>query len=315
MPIGTDERVLVGHTGSDDAGVYRISDDTALVLTVDFFPPIVDDPFDYGRIAATNSLSDVYAMGGKPITALNISGFPENKLSADVLGEILRGGAETAARANCAIVGGHTVNDAELKYGLSVVGTVHPDRIVTNAGARPGDVLVLTKPLGSGVLSTALKKQKLDRDTESALVDVMTRLNDRASEEMLLHNASACTDITGYGLVGHAYEMAQASDVSIHLDSAVLPLIDGALWAARNGYLTGGGSTNRVFVSNDTEIAGGIDENLLHIVSDPQTAGGLLIAISESETPGLVDAIRADCPGAAVVGRCESRGDKLIYIS
>ena len=315
MPIGTNERVLVGYTGSDDAGVYRISDDTALVLTVDFFTPIVDDPFDFGRIAATNSLSDVYAMGGKPITALNISAFPEDKLSAEVLGEILRGGADTAARANCAIVGGHTVNDPELKYGLSVVGTVHPDRVVTNAGARPGDVLVLTKPLGTGVLSTALKKQKLDADAVSTLVEVMSRLNDRASEEMLIRNTSACTDITGYGLVGHAYEMAQASDVSIHFDSAVLPLIDGALWAARNGYLTGGGAANRIFVADDAEIAGGIDENLLHIAVDPQTAGGLLVALSESETAGFLETIRADCPGAAVVGRCESRGDKLIYIS
>jgi selenide,water dikinase len=315
MPVPADERVLVGHAGSDDAGVYRISENTALVLTVDFFTPIVDNPFDYGRIAAANSLSDVYAMGGKPFAALNISCFPENKLPAEVLGEILRGGADTAARASCVILGGHTVKDEELKYGLSVVGSVHPDRVVTNAGAKPGDVLILTKPLGSGVLSTALMKNKLDRDAVASLVDVMIRLNDRASEEMLAHNASACTDITGYGLVGHASEMARASHVSIRLDSAALPLIDGAMWAARNGYLTGGGSANRAFIKDEAEIAGGIDENLLHIAYDPQTAGGLLIAVPENEAEGLLSAVLRDCPGAAVVGRCERLEDKLIFIS
>jgi selenide,water dikinase len=315
MPVRTDDRILVGHSGSDDAGVYRISDDSALVLTVDFFPPIVDDPYDYGRIAAANSLSDVYAMGGKPVAALNVSGFPETKLPAEVLAEILRGGADTAVRAGCALVGGHTVNDAELKYGLSVVGLIHPDRIVTNGGAKPGDVLILTKPLGTGVLSTALKKGELDAAGTAALVDVMAQLNDRAAEQMLVHGANACTDITGYGLAGHALEMARESGVTVRLDTASIPLMDGALWAVGRGFLTGGGANNRGFVGPEAEIAAGIDENLLQIVFDPQTAGGLLIAVPEAGADDLFAAIHNTNPAAAVVGRCVSRAEKPVVIS
>lgn len=315
MPVRTDDRILVGHSGSDDAGVYRISDDSALVLTVDFFPPIVDDPYDFGRIAATNSLSDVYAMGGKPVAALNISGFPETKLPAGVLAEILRGGAETAVRAGCALVGGHTVNDAELKYGLSVVGLIHPDRIVTNAGAKPGDALILTKPLGTGVLSTALKKGELDAAATAALVDVMSQLNDRAAEKMLEQGVNACTDITGYGLAGHALEMAQGSGVTVRLDTASMPVLDGALWAVGRGFLTGGGGNNRGFVGPEAEIAAGVDENLLHIVFDPQTAGGLLIAAPDSGAEELLEAIRETGPAAAIVGRCVTRGEKAVVIA
>jgi selenide,water dikinase len=285
-----------------------------LVLTVDFFTPIVDDPFDYGRIAATNSLSDVYAMGGRPIAALNVAGFPEKKLPAGVLAEILRGGADTAARADCAIVGGHTVDDDNLKYGLSVVGLIHPDRIVTNAGAKPGDVLILTKSLGTGLLSTALKKSKLDADAITALVEIMTTLNDKGSTAMLEHGASACTDITGYGLGGHAYEMARSSGVTIRLETSGMPLIDGALWASQNGCLTGGQNTNRVFIQDDANISDGIDQHLLNVLFDPQTAGGLLIAIREDRADGLLEAIRLTCPGAAVVGRCLPREDKAILI-
>lgn len=294
--------------------MYRLTDDTALVLTVDFFMPIVDDPVDFGRIAAVNSLSDVYAMGGRPLAALNVAGFPEKKLSADILARILQGGAESAARAGCAIVGGHTVDDAELKYGLAVVGFVHPDRIVTNAGARPGDELILTKPLGTGLLSTALKKGKLDGDAVRRLVDVMTALNDTASARMLEHGVTACTDITGFGLAGHAYEMANASGVTIRLDSASVPVIEGALWAARRGYLTGGGNNNRAFVKNETAIDPGIDENLLHVVFDPQTAGGLFIAVPADRSLSLLDSLRDACQQASVVGECLPRQDALVEI-
>lgn len=305
----------MGHAGSDDAGVYRISDDTALVLTVDFFPPIVDDPYDYGRIAAANALSDVYAMGGKPLAALNISGFPETKLSPGVLADILRGGAETAARADCAIVGGHTVNDAELKYGLSVIGLIHPDRIVTNGGAKPGDVLILTKELGTGLLSTALKKGELESDATAALVEVMARLNDRAAAKMVEYGATACTDVTGYGLAGHAFEMARESGVTVQLDLRSMPLMDGALWAAEKRFLTGGAANNRGFVGPEARIPDTADENLLHVVFDPQTAGGLLIAVPEAAADGLLSAIRETSPAAAFVGRCLPRAGKTIVIS
>jgi len=304
----------VGHTGSDDAGVYRLSDDSALVMTVDFFPPIVDDPFDYGRIAAANALSDVYAMGGRPMAALNVSGFPEKKLSPDVLAEILRGGADTAQRAGCAILGGHTVDDAELKYGLAVVGSIHPDRIVTNGGARPGDALILTKPLGTGVLSTALKKGKLDAGAIRVLVDTMSALNDTSSARMLEYDADACTDITGFGLGGHAFEMANASGVTVRLDSGSIPLMDGTLWAVKKGYLTGGGNTNRAFVQGQAAIAGGIDDNLLHIVFDPQTAGGLLIAVPADDASALLDSLRESCPDASIVGECLPREDVVLEI-
>jgi selenide,water dikinase len=251
-------------------------------------------------------------MGGRPLAALNVAGFPEKKLSADVLADILRGGADTAARASCALVGGHTVNDEELKYGLAVVGTIHPDHVVTNAGARPGDALILTKPLGTGLLSTALKKQKLAADGVRRLVDVMSALNDRASAAMLEHGATACTDVTGYGLGGHAYEMAKASGVTVRLDPTSLPLMEGALWAAKKGYLTGGGNTNRAFVSPEAAIDTRIDDDVLHVVFDPQTAGGLLVALPADNVEGLLSAL----PGtdAAVVGECLTREDVALEI-
>lgn len=304
MPVPVDADVLVGHAGSDDAGVYRLSDDSALVVTVDFFTPIVDDPYDFGRIAAANSLSDVYAMGGRPLVALNVAGFPEGKLPAEVLAEILRGGVETAAAAGCAVIGGHTVNDAELKYGLCVVGTVHPDKVVTNGGARAGDALILTKPLGTGILSTALKAGQLDAGGIGRLVEVMTALNDKASAKMLEFDATACTDVTGYGLAGHALEMARAAGLTVRIVSAEIPALEGALRAAGDGHLTGGGKTNRAFVAADASIDPAIGDNLLNVIFDPQTAGGLLIAVARDRARALVEALEGVCPGAAIVGEC-----------
>jgi len=286
--------------------LYRLSDDLALVLTVDYFTPIVDDPYDFGRVAATNSLSDVYAMGGRPLAALNIAGFPEGLVPADALGEILRGGADQAAKAGVPVLGGHTVNDPEVKYGLAVVGQVHPGHIVTNSGARPGDRLVLTKPLGTGTLSTALKNGLLDDAGIARIVEVMTTLNDAASEAMLAHGVNACTDITGFGLAGHAGEMAAASGVTIEIDTAAVPVIEGALESAAAGQRPGGANKNRTFLEDAMRIDGDIDENLLYIMFDPQTAGPLLIAVPEDRAAALVESLRP-AHEAAIVGACRER--------
>jgi selenide,water dikinase len=307
LPV--DPNVLVGHAGSDDAGVYKISDDMALVLTVDFFTPIVDDPFDFGRIAATNALSDVYAMGGKPIVAMNVAGFPEKDIPADILNDILRGGSHVAGEAGVTIVGGHTVDDKELKYGMAVVGFIHPDAIVTNAGAKPGDVLVLTKPLGTGVMATAVKRGKLDEAGIKRLVGVMTTLNRTAATAMLAHNVHSATDVTGFGLAGHANHMARESHVTITIDSKAMPLIEGAREAVIDGQLTGGAKKNKKHLEDMMQIGPDVDEVSEHIVFDPQTAGGLLIALTEADASALLDEINAELPQATIVGRCSEPSD------
>ena len=312
MPV--DPNVLVGHAGSDDAGVYRLSDELAMVLTVDFFTPIVDDAYDYGRVAATNSLSDVYAMGGRPVVALNIAGFPENKLPADVLREIIRGGADVARAAGVSIVGGHTVNDPEVKYGLAVVGLIDPRRIVRNAGARAGDRLVLSKPIGTGVLATRLKAGALPADGAKRLIEVMTTLNREASELMLAHDVHACTDITGYGLLGHAAEMADGSDVTIVLRAADVPLIEGAYDAAAQGYLTGGGNNTKKFLAGAVRLAPSIDAATTALLFDAQTSGGLLMAVPAEEADALLARLQAHHPQAAIVGACVARTDVSIIV-
>ncbi len=228
-----DPNLLVGFNGADDAAVYRLDGERALVLTVDYFTPIVDDPFDFGRVAAANAFSDVYAMGATPLVALNIAAFPEGELGPEVLARILEGGSAVAREAGVVVAGGHTVTDREVKYGMSVVGTIHPDRIVRNGGARPGDALVLTKPLGTGVLATKLKAGKLEDEYYAAFVASMTRLNKTASEIMREHEVHACTDITGFGLLGHALEMAEASGVTLDIAAADLPVLPGALGGDR----------------------------------------------------------------------------------
>lgn len=303
FPLQADPDLLVGHAGADDAGVYRLDDERALVLTVDFFTPVVDDPFDYGRVAAANSLSDVYAMGGRPLVALNIAAFPEGDLDDGVLADILRGGAAIAKEAGIVIAGGHTVKDKEMKYGLSVVGTVHPDRIIQNAGAEPGDRLILTKALGTGILSTALKAGDLGTKEYEALVGSMTQLNRAASEAMAGAGVHACTDVTGYGLVGHAFEMARAGDVVIELSAAGLPVLPGTREAVDKSYLTGGGAANRRFVEGSVEWKGPVDSTLEHIMFDPQTSGGLLIAVPEAKSEGLLSGIQPSCEAARIVGR------------
>ena len=306
--------MLVGHSGSDDAGIYRLNDEMAMVLTVDFFTPIVDDPYDFGRVAATNSLSDVYAMGGRPVVALNIAGFPEGVIPPDILGEIIRGGADVARAAGVSIVGGHTVNDPEVKYGLSVVGLIDPRRVVRNAGARPGDALILTKALGTGVLATALKRGALSPERTRALVDSMTLLNREASDLMLQHHAHACTDITGYGLLGHGNEMAEASNVTIVFHAAAAPLLDGAREAAAAGHLPGGTKTTQRFLTPRISVAPSVDATTLALLFDAQTSGGLLIAVAPEHADPLLAKLKKNHPAAAIVGEVVARGDVAIRV-
>src|SRR5262245_38139838 len=240
--------LLVGTETFDDAGVFRLTDEIALVQTTDFFPPLVDDPFDFGRIAAANALSDVYAMGGEPLTCLNIVCFPDRELDPQVLVDILRGGADTAAKAGAVIVGGHSVRDAEVKYGMAVTGRVHPKRILTNAGAQPGDVLVLTKPIGSGVLCTAAKQDKLPQEELREAIEVMAALNKPGRDAAVAVGVNACTDITGFGLVGHAFEMAEGSGLTVELNAANVPLLARTLEFAREGLLTRTHKTTRAYL-------------------------------------------------------------------
>lgn len=302
LPRESDPRLLVGRETFDDAGVFRVADDLALVQTVDFFAPIVDDPYRFGRIAAANALSDVYAMGGEPLTAMNIVGFPDKKLPLSVLTEILRGGQDAVHEAGARIVGGHTVIDEELKYGLAVTGRVHPDRILSNANARAGDLLVLTKPLGIGVLATAGKAGALTPEQDEALYRAMSTLNAAASKAAVELGARCATDITGFGLLGHALHIARASDVTLHLAHADVPLLEGAREALVAGFATGGAKRNAEW------LAGAVDWNdsgsdVRALLTDPQTSGGLLVALPPAQAALLVE--RA--PGAAVVGRVSAR--------
>jgi selenide,water dikinase len=290
-------------TDMDNAGVYRLSDDIAIIQTLDFFTPVVDDPFAFGKIAAANALSDVYAMGGRPVTAMNIAGFPSKSLHISVLREILRGGAEKLMEAGAVLIGGHTVDDNELKYGLSVTGIVHPDRLITNGGARPGDRLILTKPLGLGIMTTALKAGRLNRGTVARITSVMTALNDKASRLMQEADAHACTDITGFGLAGHALGMAQNSAAGIRLESSALPILTGAPEFAAQGLYPGGLHKNREFYSSQVRVARGLPEYISDIVFDPQTSGGLLISIAPDRAPVLLRSLKeAGVADAAIVG-------------
>jgi selenide,water dikinase len=314
LPFAEDPNLLVGYHTSDDAGVYRLNDESAVVLTVDFFQPIVDDPFDFGRVAAANSLSDIFAMGGRPLAALNIAAFPEGTLPARVLREILRGGAEAVHQAGAVVAGGHTVNNKELIYGLAVFGRVHPSSIVTNRGAKPGDALILTKPLGTGILSTAIRADKLPAEDVAALVAVMTQLNRQASIAMVAHGANACTDITGYGLLGHSLEMARASDVTCEIESVNVPVLPGVHHYAGQGMLTGGGGTNRTFVQDHLSMDAGVDEITQHVLFDPQTSGGLLIAAPEPSIEGLMRDLRETYPDSAVIGQIKKKEHKALVV-
>jgi len=290
---GANPNVLVGFEGSDDAGVYRLRDDLAIVQTVDFFTPIVDDPFAFGQIAAANALSDVYAMGAEPISALNLVAFPLEQLGPEVLSEILRGGADTAQRAGVAIIGGHSIDDPEPKYGMAVTGIVHPDEVLTNAGGRAGDRLVLTKPLGAGAVTTALKRGVADAPLASA-VAVMIELNRDAAAAARDAGAHGMTDVTGFGLLGHLHELTLASRVAAEIEAAAVPAIDGvvALLARDDERAVAGGTRrNRAHAESFTSFADGVDEARRWLACDAMTSGGLLVAVAPERTHAVPGAV------------------------
>jgi selenide,water dikinase len=305
IPRWANENVLVGFDTADDAGVYQLSPECALVQTVDFFTPIVDDAYTFGAIAAANALSDVYAMGGKPISALSILAWPA-KGDLDELTEILKGGAEKIQEAGCALLGGHSVSDNEVKFGYAVTGLIHPDRIKTNAGARPGDALVFTKRLGTGVISTALKQGiAKDADVEAA-AQSMLQLNREACEAMLAFDVHGCTDVTGFGLIGHSREMALASKVTMEIDARAVQFLPGAVEYARQGAIPGGLKNNREFASSCVEGSSEFDD----LLYDPQTSGGLLIALPERDAALL----EAQLPTAYRMGRVTEKQSKPIRL-
>ena len=311
-----DPNVLVGFDTADDAGVYRISADQALVQTVDFFTPIVDDPYTFGQIAATNALSDVYAMGGRPLSALAIVCFPEKEDTA-ILEQILSGGLSKMMEANCTVIGGHSVRDPEIKFGYAVTGVIHPEHVLTNANAQILDALILTKPLGTGVISTAIKKGEAEPEWIDSATRAMTTLNRTAAEiatngRFRVHSA---TDITGFGLIGHAREMALGSHTGVHIYSARVPFLDGALDCVRGGYIPGGLNANREFAECMVGYEPGIPEETRTLLFDPQTAGGLLLSVAREDAAPLVDTLKAAGVPAVEIGEVLPQGKPLIRVS
>lgn len=311
--VRQDENLLVGFDKSDDASVYKVSDELALVQTVDFFPPIADDPYTFGQIAATNALSDVYAMGGEPKLCLNIMAVPES-MPKEAVHDILRGGYDKVYEAGALITGGHSIYDDEPKYGLAVTGFVHPDKVLTNSGAKPGDVLFFTKPLGIGILTTAEKADLLSEDGKALAIRLMTTLNKSARDVMVQYRVHACTDVTGFSFLGHASEMATGSDVQLEIDTAAIDLIGEALDFARMGILPAGMYRNRTFAepmvdAGDTELA------VQDVLYDPQTAGGLLIACDPADADALYGALQGAVPSAQRIGTVEPyTGGARIYL-
>lgn len=314
LPTFFDPNVLVGLETSDDAAVYRLTDELAVIQTLDFFTPVVDDPYRFGQVAAANSLSDVYAMGGKPVLALNIVCFP-NCLDPAVLGEILRGGADKIKEAGAVLLGGHSVEDNEPKYGLSVMGTVHPSAVLANCGARPGDVLVLTKPLGTGIINTALKAELISPEEEDAVYASMSELNAFAAEVMIPLKPNACTDITGFGLLGHALEMARGSEVTIELEADALPVLPGAVGYAEMGIVPGGAYRNADYAEGQVLWQPEVSTAMRDVIADPQTSGGLLIALpaerADALLAGLAKGMRTPY---ALIGRVVERGSHALVI-
>ena len=313
IKVHSDPNLLVGFDKSDDASVYKVSDDLALVQTVDFFPPIADDPYTFGQIAATNALSDVYAMGGEPKLCLNIMAIPA-KMPKEAVHELLRGGYDKVYEAGALITGGHSILDDEPKYGLCVTGFVHPDKILTNSGAKSGDVLLFTKPIGIGILTTAAKAEMCSDESKALAVRMMTTLNKAARDVMVKYRVHACTDVTGFGMIGHLFEMAQGSDTQITLNVDNIDLIPEALELARNGILPEGMYRNRTFAQaavdeGDTELA---KQDMLY---DPQTSGGLVIAIDPSDADACFEELKAVVPSAQKIGYVSAyEGGKRIFL-
>lgn len=314
LPEYHNERVLVGPKTFADAGIYKINDEMALVETLDFFTPVVNNPYDYGQIAAANAVSDVYAMGGKPLTAMNILCYPLKSLDKDILVEILRGGADKVNEAGATVVGGHTLQDTEVKYGLSVTGIIHPDKIVTNAGAKPGDVLVLTKPLGTGLIISAIKANKVFEEDISIVTRSMTSLNKTASETMLESGVNACTDITGFGLLGHACEMAEASRVTLSFSAGRIPIFDGCERYVKMGLIPGVSKLSKKYLKDAIRIDSRVREELVDVLFDAQTSGGLLISLSEEKAEVICATLKErGVMAARIVGKvCERRDVSLV---
>lgn len=310
LPSRADPRILVGRETFDDAGVFLLSADLALVQTVDFFAPIVDDPYDFGQIAAANALSDVYAMGGEPLTALSIVGFPTGTLPLEVLTEILRGGQDKVHEAGASIVGGHTINDDELKFGLSVTGRVNPDRILSNANARPGERLVLTKPIGTGLIATAVKRGMATVEDERSMIESMKTLNRLAAQVAIATGVRCATDVTGFGLLGHASHIARASNVTLRVRVDDVPLLPGARDALARGIRTGGAERNDAYLADLVEWGSVIAESRALLV-DPQTSGGLLLCVPADR----IDDYLASVPGSIEIGEVIERGERLIALA
>lgn len=306
MPVATDPRILVDASTRDDAAVFQVTPDRAIVATVDFFTPIVDDAYDFGRIAAANAFSDVYAMGALPLVALNVIGWPRDKLPWDLLADVVRGGIDVARQAGAFVVGGHSVDDPEPKYGMVAIGEVHPARIVRNSGARPGDVFVLTKPLGTGVLTTALKRDLISAADLAPAVALMTTLNAGAARAMLETGVHAATDVTGFGLLGHLQSLLTASAIAAEIRVRAVPLLAHALELAERGAVPGGTTRNLEGLGDRVEFASDVPTPLRLLLADAQTSGGLLIAVPEGRAGRLVAALEQEgAPVAAVIGRAE----------
>ena len=325
MPEIRDERLIVGHATFDDAGVYRLTPELALVQTIDFFPPVVDVPFQFGQVAAANSLSDVYAMGGEPLTALSLVCFPNDQLDLSVLGEILRGGGEKCAEAKCTIVGGHSVRDPEIKFGLAVTGTVHPDRVTSNDGARPGDRLFLTKPLGMGAATTAYRKRAISDEHMNRAIAQMATLNDKGAAAMRAigivmkgkagTGVTAATDITGFGLLGHARNIALASNVTLAFRASAIPVFDGALEFAAKKMFSGAYKQNQELLDGLVDLPANFDERLHRIIYDSETSGGLLMAVSPEKGDALLADLKSRGVSSAVeVGFVAARSKALLKV-
>ena len=295
--------------------MYQLRDDLALVQTLDFFTPIVDDPFIYGQIAALNSINDVWAMGGRPVTALAITCFPKKGVDFSILADIMRGGLSVLTENRVALVGGHSVDNEQIMFGYSVTGVIDPNHVATNAGARAGDVIILTKPIGTGVISTGIKQAKVPPAVVAESIATMLTPGKYAAEAIAKFDVKGATDVTGFSLLGHAWEMACASNVTIEIDSARVPLINGALELTRIGMLTGADKTNREYVSDDASLDESIDPNLAKLLYDPQTAGGLLLAIPEERAGDLLSDLRKNYPRAEIIGRVSYHGERRILVN
>lgn len=309
LPKQSSENVIVGFDTADDAGVFRLSEDTALVQTVDFFTPVADDPFVYGQVAAVNSLNDVYAMGGTPLSALSIVCYPQ-KGDWDVFGKILEGGQHAMNADGVVVIGGHSVDDQEMKFGYAVTGIIHPDKVIRNAGAKPGDLLILTKPIGTGAINTAVKHGKASKASMTAATKAMTTSAAAASKAMVSAGANACTDVTGFGLLGHAFEMAKASDITLEIDSVKVPLLPEVLKLIADGMLTRGDKNNRVYVGETVRIDDGVSREMRSALFDPQTAGGLLISIEEDKSAAFLSQIT----DAVIIGVVKRKSEFLIEV-